>query len=343
MRIAVIAEPYIIPPRYYGGIERMCHLLCNGLVGKGHTVGLLSSSHSKGYNGLSFGYRNPTTCQLDRAVCRINFSLKSLALSWNADIVYTYKFWPEYHALINKFKLPIIYCQQNTAKKDDLNRIIKMKPKRGYMQGVSRDQMSAVEVNDNRKIFIVNNAVNTDIIRPVISPANNYLAYLGRLNYDKGVDLAVKISQATGVPLKIAGVLRPDELPAQRLFEESVKPYLGNHIQFIGPITDEQKSEFLGNAIALLMPNRWREPFGITMAESLSAGTPVIGTNIGSIPEVIDHTVSGYVCESFDDMCYAVNHLTKIKRQTCREVALTRFSHSVYISSILAMFNQCIN
>jgi len=343
MRITVIAEPWIVPPLFYGGIERMCHLLCNGLASKGHSVNLLSSSHSKGYNALSFGYRAPTTSFLDRAVCRINFSAKSFALSWNADVIYSFKFWPEYHTLINKIKVPVIYCQQNSAKENDLIRVINAKPSRGYMQAVSRDQISKLDIPDRNKLFIIHNAVNTDVIAPVVKPNSSYLAYLGRLNYDKGIDIAVKISLATGVPLKIAGVLRPHERAAQRLFEESILPYLGNHVQFIGPITDQQKSSFLGNAIALLMPNRWREPFGITMAEALAAGTPVIGTNIGSIPEVIDNNISGYVCDSFDELCNAVYQLNALKRETCREIALQRYSHSVYINSILSMFYHTLS
>jgi glycosyltransferase involved in cell wall biosynthesis len=188
---------------------------------------------------------------------------------------------------------------------------------------------------------MIYNAVDTNIIQPVNNPLNAYLAYIGRLNFDKGVDIAVNISRITGIPLKIAGVVRPHEPGAYLLFEQAVKPFLGKSIEFIGPIDDAQKTEFLGNALALLMPNRWREPFGIVMAEALAAGTPIIGSSLGSIPEVVEDGATGYVCNSLEQMCEAVFKVHAIDRQICREAALSRFSQTVYMQSILDMFSKC--
>ena len=342
MKVTVLAEPWEIPPRYYGGAERMCHLLCDGLVSQGHQVNLLSAKASVGYNGKTLGHKLPSSNLCDRALKRVSFAAKSLRLAWQADVIYTYRFWPEYFTVVNHLKIPLIYCQQNTSKADDLQRVLRCNPNYGFMQGVSNDQiLSLKEAPSNERLFMIYNAVNTNVVSPVARPASSYLAYLGRLNYDKGVDLAVEISRRTGVPLKIAGVIRPHEPEARILFEEKVRPFLGDQIEFIGPIDDSQKSDFLGNALALLMPNRWREPFGITMAESLASGTPVIGTSVGSIPEVIDDMKTGFVCHSFEQMCDSVRQVHLIRRKDCRDSALSRFSHGVYLRAVIDMFNDC--
>ena len=168
------------------------------------------------------------------------------------------------------------------------------------------------------------------------------MAYLGRLNYDKGIDIAVKISLTTGIPLKIAGEVRPHEYDAKKIFDEKVKPYLGRNIEYIGPINDSQKQEFLGNALCLLMPNRWEEPFGIVMIGSLSAGTPVIGTNKGAIPEVIDNGINGFVCNSYSEMIDSIKNINAIDRKKCREKAVKEFSKEKFIKNILNMYKSIV-
>ena len=175
---------------------------------------------------------------------------------------------------------------------------------------------------------------------PPSNPSAHYLAYLGRLNHDKGIDLAVQIALDVGIPLKIAGPVRPAEKEAFILYNEKVRPYLGRHIQHIGEISDHEKSEFLGNALALLVPNRWDEPFGIVMAEALACGTPIIGTNTGSIPEIVQSGLNGYVCDSYGDMLAAVSSLSAISREACRDIAVSKFDVEPFIDQVLAMYAE---
>jgi len=339
VKILVIADAWDLPPLHYGGADRMCYMLCEGLQQNGFTVNLMAGSGSKKFNGRFFSFKNQSTTYHSRIFRRIDFSLKSFLLSVDVKVVISFKFWPEYHSVINKLGIPVIYVQQNTGLPSDLARVLKCNPKYGYMQCLTYDQASQVNIIDSSRIFVIPNAVNVSLIKPPLSSGAGrwYLSYLGRLNYDKGIDLAVQASLKTGVPLKIAGVVRPNEPEAARLFEQNVAPYLCKNIEFVGPIRDSEKSAFLGQSIALLMPNRWREPFGIVMAEALAAGTPVIGTNLGSIPEIIDHGVTGYICSSFHEICEAIPKVKYLSSQDCRSAAISRFSKENYIDNVTSM------
>ncbi|WP_188021070.1 glycosyltransferase [Synechococcus sp. RS9907] len=344
MNIAVFTWSHEVPPRHYGGIERVCHMLCKGLVKQGHTVHLLSSPASLGYNGLTFGYANPSPSCIDRIYRRVVFESKSAFLAFKSDLIYSFRFWPESFSLANQLKKPFIYSQHNTSHRSDLSRVLAANSRFGFLQGISDDQISSIDMDSkSNRVFRVYNAVDCDVIKPVLSPSSDYLVYLGRLNYDKGVDIAVEISLKSGIPLIIAGVLRRDESDAYSLFREKVKPFLGKHIKFIGPITDEDKSNLLGNALALLVPNRWREPFGIVMAEALAAGTPVLGTPLGSIPEVISHGQTGHLFGSVDECVEILSDIHSISRMDCRRRALSMFSEASFMRDINSMFDRILS
>ncbi len=221
----------------------------------------------------------------------------------------------------------------------------------------------------------------------------DYLLWLGRISSIKGADLAIQVARKTKRPLIIAGEVH---LPHKYFYEKKIAPYLtesinfgssenqesrrtnlierlqdGNkivdegEILFIGPVDNRQKAVLYANATALLQPNRWEEPFGLVMAEALSAGTPVIGTNTGSIPEIIRDGITGYVIEPeyrkskcssnsnmeniFDDkamvedLIFAVNNVNKISPRECRADAATRFSQNVMGKNYLKFYKEILS
>ena len=343
MKICIISEPWKLPTEYYGGTQRIVSLLCEGLMERGFDINLMAGKGTNYKTNKLFYYKNQSTNLFDRAYRRLDFSIKSLKVAQGCDVIHSFKCWPSYHTFVNKLKKPIIYSHQGVCKSNDFEDIKKNNPNHGYLWGISNDQISKLNYKESKRIFMIPMALDTNIIKPVQNPTRDYLAYLGRLNYDKGIDLAVKLSLITGVKLKIAGVVRESEKDSQILFNEKVKPFLGKNIEFIGPINDQQKSNFLGNAKALLMLNRWDEPFGLTMAESLSAGTPIIGTNKGSIPEIVKHGDNGFLCYSMDDMVEAVKKINSISSFKCRLSALNNYSKDVFIDSTLEMYEKAIN
>jgi glycosyltransferase involved in cell wall biosynthesis len=163
----------------------------------------------------------------------------------------------------------------------------------------------------------------------IFSPTakGDYLAFLGRISPEKGLDRAIEIARQSGIPLRVAAKIdRADK----DYFEARIEPLLkGPGVEFIGEITESEKSEFLGEASALLFPISWPEPFGLVMIEAMACGTPVIAFRRGSVPEVVNHGVTGFIVETVKEAIAAVREIDTIDRRTVRETFERRFSVDV--------------
>jgi glycosyltransferase involved in cell wall biosynthesis len=153
--------------------------------------------------------------------------------------------------------------------------------------------------------------------------SQGYLAFVGRISPEKRVDRAIEIASRSGMPLKIAAKLDNAD---RDYFDREIRPLLkAAGAEYVGEIGEKDKNDFLGNAAALLFPIDWPEPFGLVMIEALACGTPVIAWNCGSVPEVIDHGVNGFVCQSIDNAIQAVGKVAELDRAQCRESFDNRF------------------
>ncbi len=154
--------------------------------------------------------------------------------------------------------------------------------------------------------------------------SGDYLAFLGRISPEKGVDRAIKIAQAVDMPLRIAAKVDPVD---REYFTAEIKPMLRDpRVEYIGEIDETHKDEFLGNAFAYLFPINWPEPFGITMIEAMACGTPVIAMRHGSVPEVVVHGRTGFICGSMAEMIASVQKIDRLDRRACRMHVAERFS-----------------
>jgi glycosyltransferase involved in cell wall biosynthesis len=151
----------------------------------------------------------------------------------------------------------------------------------------------------------------------------NYLAFLGRISPEKRLDRAIEIALAVGMPLKIAAKIdRAD----RQYYESEIKPLLNNPgIELVGEINEDQKDEFLGNSYAYLFPIDWPEPFGLTMIEAMACGTPTIAFPCGSVPEVLENNVSGFIVNSVEEAVKAVHMAERFDRLRCRQEFERRF------------------
>jgi glycosyltransferase involved in cell wall biosynthesis len=190
-------------------------------------------------------------------------------------------------------------------------------------------------VPDARWIATVYNAVDVEALQYRAEP-EDYLAFLGRITPDKGLDRAIHIARSVGMPLRIAarkplrGQKSADVSDDWEYYRTIIKPLLKEPgVEFVGEVNDQEKSAFLGPARALLFPIDWPEPFGLVMAEALACGTPVIARRRGSVPEVVEHGVTGWLGETDGDLEWACNHIVSIDRAGCRTVAEHRFHPSV--------------
>jgi glycosyltransferase involved in cell wall biosynthesis len=157
--------------------------------------------------------------------------------------------------------------------------------------------------------------------------AGDYLAFLGRISPEKRVDRAIEVARELDIPLKIAAKIDPVD---QEYFEHAVRPYLNSHnVEFVGEVNESEKNEFLGRALAYLFPIDWPEPFGLTMIESMACGTPVVALGSGSVPEVVDHGTTGFVCSSLREFLACVSEVEGLDRSACRRQAQLRFSGEV--------------
>jgi glycosyltransferase involved in cell wall biosynthesis len=168
-----------------------------------------------------------------------------------------------------------------------------------------------------------------------------YFLFLGRMAPDKGARRAALVARQAGVPLLIAAKMRePLEF---EYFEEQVKPLLGGEIEFVGEVGGDQKLELLGDARALLNPIRWVEPFGLVMIEALACGTPVLTFPQGAAPEIVDHGITGFLCDDRDAMAEAVHHVDELDRSACRTAVEERFSYDRMVAEHLDLFESLLN
>jgi glycosyltransferase involved in cell wall biosynthesis len=171
-------------------------------------------------------------------------------------------------------------------------------------------------------------------------PSGDYLAFLGRISPEKRPDIAIQLALRTGIPLKIAAKVDAVDVG---YFEAVVKPLLNDPlIDYIGEIGDDYKSEFLGNALCLLFPINWPEPFGLVMIEAMACGTPVIAWNFGSVPEVVEDGVTGFIVESEEQAFAAVTRLPSINRRKVRAVFEQRFTARIMAHTYLDVYARML-
>jgi len=297
MRIAQIAPPWVaVPPTGYGGVERIISELTEELVRRGHEVTLFATGDSKTSGTLSSYYKQAIGndgYKKGNAFTTLLHTFPAFTRASSFDIIHSHDPMTLFFgSLIGK---PYVHTIHGTLVEGEID-----EGKRKAYKLCSHLPFVSIS-NNQRKGIPELNYVSTvyngiDIHEFSFSDKKGtYLCWFGRITPKKGVVEAIKIARAVGIPLKIAAVIDPIDQP---FFDRWVKPEIDNTtVQFIGEITENERSEFLKNALALLFPIRWHEPFGLVMVEAMACGTPVVATHFGSTPEVIEEGVTGYVVE----------------------------------------------
>ncbi len=324
MKIAQIA-PLIesVPPKLYGGTERVVSYLTEELVRQGHRVTLFASADSR--TNAELVACAPGALRLDPRVrdalphhlLQLEFVRQQAhrfdILHFHVDCVHMPLFRDLAHKCVTtlhgRLDLPDLWPLY--AEFEDMPLV--------SISDAQRRPMPRVNWRGT-----VHHGLPPALCRFNPHPRGGYFAFLGRVSPEKGLERAIEIAQRAGVPLRIAAKIdRADE----RYFHECIAPLLhGPLIEFIGEIDERQKPEFLGNAIALLFPIDWPEPFGLVMIEALASGTPIIAWPVGSIPEVVEHGVSGYIACSIDEAVEAAHRIHLLDRHRVRECFDRRFT-----------------
>ncbi len=339
MRIAQIAPlAESVPPKLYGGTERVVSWLTEELVARGHEVTLFASGDSKtsaelvpcAPRGLRLaGVRDHTASHLvmlDEVRQRAD---EFDVLHFHVDLLQ--------HVLFRDMAHKCLTTLHGRLDLPDIQPVFRVFPEMPLVS-ISDSQRAPMPPGLNWLATVYHG------LPPSLLPFNprggDYLAFLGRISPEKGPDRAIEIAKRAGIPLKIAAKVDRADLS---YFEERVKPLLDHPlIEFIGEINEREKRDFLGNALALLFPIDWPEPFGLVMIEAMSVGTPVIAWRRGSVPEIVADGVSGFIVNSIEAAVAAVERAPLLDRGAVRAYFEARFTASRMAKDYLDAYERLL-
>ncbi|MGH2760605.1 MAG: glycosyltransferase family 4 protein [Actinomycetota bacterium] len=338
MRIAQVAPLYeSVPPKYYGGTERVVSCLTEELVRQGHDVTLFASGDSETAARLvpvaHRSLRLDKHC-IDEFAHHILLLEHVVAAQEDFDVIHFHLGYMHF-PIARRLTTPHLSTQHGRLDLADLMGLYSTFRELPNVS-ISNDQRAPMPwMNWTATVY---NGLPESTFRFHESPGD-YFAFLGRISPEKRVDRAIEVAKRLKVPLRIAA--KVDRVDVE-YFETSVHPLLDHPlIEYVGEIGEGEKSEFLGHAGALIFPIDWPEPFGLVMIEALACGTPVIAYRRGSVPEVITHGVDGFIVDSIDDAVTAATSTT-IDRRKCRETFERRFSASRMATAYVAAYEQVI-
>jgi glycosyltransferase involved in cell wall biosynthesis len=346
MRIAQVAPLWErVPPPAYGGIELIVGLLTDELVKRGHEVTLFASGDSITRAKLS---------SVHPQALRLDASIKECGIYEMLQLAQVYERAGEFdliHSHVGCSALPYTRLTK-TPTVHTLHGIFTSDNQKMYSYAKAQPYVSISDAQREPKLGLncvatVYNSIDVDSHKFFPTPDKPaYLAFLGRISPEKGPKQAIEIAKATGIPLKMAGKIDPVDV---EFFDREIKPLIdGEFIQFLGEADHQMKNNLMGRAIATLFPIQWREPFGLVMIESMAAGTPVIAMGLGSVPEIVDHGYSGFICHTVAECTAAVSQIPSISRWACREYvehnfgveSMTNGYEAVYQSVLAEKFSR---
>lgn len=346
MKIALISPvEESVPPTKYGGIEQVVFNLAETLSSMGHDITLFASKDSQ-----TSGKLIPIIDKAIRNSEHKNDSVKREPLKYVAlgntisklkdvefDIIHNHMGW-RFVPFAESLNIPVVTTLHSPVTIPAMNLIMDMFPDHQYIS-ISKSQVKDVK----SKVKVIGNVYNgIDTNKFNFNPeSGEYLAFLSRLSPEKGVAEAVQIAKQSNSILKIAGKV---DLVDKKYFEEEVKPHIDDEkIIYLGEIEEDKKSEFLGNAKALLAPIKWEEPFGLFMVESLACGTPVIASNRGAAPEIITDKEDGFLISGgTEDFVNAVENIKDIDRKKCYDKS-REFNLEKMAKGYLEMYRKAID
>jgi glycosyltransferase involved in cell wall biosynthesis len=331
-----------IPPKTYGGIERMVDLLAEDLVRRGHDVTLFGTGDSKTSARLvpvceknMLDYMAETEAYVYEAYANAAVA-RVLAQAGECDVLHFHigMHWMPFASLV---KTPSLFTIHTFASYDD-RWLARNFPGVG-LSGISRFQVSQLaEMSGGREFPVVYNGTDFGTFEPRFG-RGEYLAFLGRMSFDKNPLGAIQIAKAAGMPLVLAGKAQGKKEEAY--FETEIKPLIdGEMVRFIGPVDHAQKTELLRNAAAMIFPIQWAEPFGLVMIEAMACGTPVLGRTLGSVAEVIDSGVTGYHAAEIEEMVALLPETLALDRRVVRARAEERFSFTKMVDGYLEIYRN---
>lgn len=348
MKIALLAPPYLsVPPKAYGGTEKIVSLLADGLVDLGHDVTLFATGDSRTRAKLSSIYPvelgNSGLTKYSPFLPMLHFET-CFRRAGEFDLIHNHaQYLPMFMAEF--VKTPVVHTMHGTmyaGEIPDEKRKVLLNFKHQRFVSISKNQKEGfAELNFVGTVY---NGLDTSEYSYVEKPRGNYLLWIGRITAKKGPMEAIEVAKKLNKPLVMAAAIDPVDMP---FFEREVKPKIdGKKISYIGEISHKGIDSLYGNACATLFPISWHEPFGLVMIESMVCGTPVVAYNTGSVPEVIEDGKTGFVVDQnvgIDGLVHAVREIERIQRGDCRARVLAKFSKEKMVADYVEVYKKVIN
>ena len=337
MRIAQVSPLMeAVPPRLYGGTERIVAYLCDELSALGHDVTLFASGDSATRARLEPGW--PCALRLDGGVRdylapHIVMLEKLARRADQFDVVHLHMDYPAYPVL-RRTNVPFLATLHGRLDLPELQRVYEI-----------FDEVPVVSISDAQRGPLPQANYLATVYHgvpalPLGCGAGGYLAFLGRISPEKAPDAAIRIAGEAGMQIKIAAKI---DAVDRQYYEERIAHLMAlPHVEFIGEIGEREKAEFLGNAAGLLFPIAWREPFGLAMIEAMACGTPVVAFRNGSVPEIIEDGVSGFIVADEAEAVAALRWLHRLDRSRIRRLFQERFSVRRMAEEYLALYRRLI-
>jgi glycosyltransferase involved in cell wall biosynthesis len=337
MRIAQVSPLFeAVPPKLYGGTERVVYSLTEELVAMGHDVTLFASGDS---------VTSATLAPMRQEALRLDPTVKDWVATYMRMVELIYRRADEFDilhfhidyfplALFSRQRTPFLTTLHGRLDLSEFKDVYELYPDAPFVSISNAQRKPIPRLNWVRTVL---HGMPARLLTPrPVKPS--YVAFLGRISPEKGVDRAIRIAGRAGVTLKIAAKVDNAD---REYFEAEIRPLLSlPHVEFIGEIDDSQKPEFLSGAHALLFPINWPEPFGLVMIESMACGTPVIAFNCGSVPEVMDHGLTGFVVNNEAEAVAAIGRLGELDRAKVRQQFDRRFTARRMAQDYLDLYGE---
>lgn len=334
MKIALLAPiAWRTPPRHYGPWERVVSLLAEGLVRQNIDVTLYATGDSVTSAKLRSVCRSPyeEDKEVNVKVWEALHISEIMEQANEFDLIHNhYDFLPlTYSGLINT---PLITTIHGFSSPQILPVYQKYNKKTHYVsisdadRNPGLDYLETVYHGIDLEQFTLNKAYG------------NYLVYFGRIHNDKGTREAIEVAKMVKMKLVIAGIIQD-----RPYFEQYVQPYLNADVSYLGTVGPAERNKVLGNAYALLHPINFNEPFGLSVVESMACGTPVLAFGRGSMAEIIEDGVNGFIVSGIEDMALKIKDIPTLSREECRRTVEGRFTQEIMVKQYIAVYKRILS
>ncbi len=338
MTIGIVAPPWLpVPPPAYGGTENVLDVLARGLAAAGHRVVLFASGDST--CPVERRWFHPVAVGVGRGgvadeACQVVEAYRALR-DIGVDVVHDHTLAGPLYAY--GLGGPPVVTTNHGPFGPELLPVYRAVADRIGIIAISHHQASTA--GGLRLAGVVHHGLDVERV-PVGAGRGGYALFLGRMHPDKGIDVAISAARAAGMPLRIAAKM--SEPAERRYFDDTIAPLLGGDVTFVGEVDWAGKVALLGDACCLLNPVQWDEPFGMVVAEALACGTPVVASDRGSLPELVDHGRTGFVCPDHDALVTALHAVTALDRAQCRLDAETRYSSQRMVEEHVRIYRRAL-